>query len=411
MLLVMKKLILLPPYLLVIGSLMFSNCGSDDEPASPSIGFQATSSNVQEGGNASVSFTTTLPSGVTPTFTLGGTATENVDYTYTITSAGITFNAVDDGIYDPDETIIVTLTGFSGNAELGTTVTHTLTIKEEPLVIEFLSIAATRIEGEGLVVAFNQALPAGVTPTATISGTATQGNDYTYTQGQNGFAFTILKDEIYESSETIVIELTNITGNATLGAKNIFTVNITDEDETQAARLVINLTWETENESAGDVDMDLLVWYETSPGVYTSNGALWSTDGEQPAGTPFEATSIPVSEPNGKWGVSYVYYSGTSNNLTVKVNFRSYKGNIDGVTNRASFTATYTTVNINNNYDVFFDAGDVLAQTFDKSGSNYSNLSTEIYVAPSGSRKKPIQFVLDEESRKIIAKKLQRRIE
>jgi len=98
----------------------------------------------------------TLPAGVTPTVSLGGTATLDTDYTYSITQTGIQVTAVADGLYDPNETVIITLTSVSGNAVLGTVKTHTVTLTEPPLVVELAALiqrvrGATNCDGERLV--------------------------------------------------------------------------------------------------------------------------------------------------------------------------------------------------------------------------------------------------------------------
>ncbi len=410
----MKHFLRLSPILLLMVVLTLSNCGKDSEPTPPKtkVEFKQTASSVLEGQSVTVEFMTPLPSGVTvaaSNITLSGTATKDVDYTMAVSSNGIVFTTIDDGIYDPDETIIVTLTGVSGHAELGTTLIHTLTITETPLVIGFTTTASTRVEGTSVIISFTQMLPDGVTPSYTLGGTATLNQDYTVNINTSRFLITVLTDEIYDPNETVIITLTDFTGNVVLGANTTHTVTITDEDDapgTQAARLKIDLSWETESGTAGDVDMDLLVWFETSPGVYTAKGALWSAD----IGTGFESTTIPLVETNGNWALSYVYVEGTSDNLKVKVNFRSYRGNLTlaagGVSNRASFSADYTFAN-KNTYNDPYNSPDVIAQTFVKAGSNYNDVSI-ITVAATGSRAKPVQFILDDEARKIIEKKLQR---
>jgi hypothetical protein len=231
--------------------------------------------------------------------------------------------------------------------------------------------------------------------------------DFTYVQNKNGFVVTTKKDEIYDPNETVIIELTGISGNAVLGTKKISTLTISDEDETAPqGGLKIDLSWEALDLSVSDVDIDLLVWLETSPGVYTSQGGLWSAN----IGTTSETTTIPISEVNGKYAFSYVYYSGTSNDLNVTVNFRSYKGNINGTSNRASYEKTYTLVNINA-YDTGMDPytePDVVAQTLEKVSNNFINLS-DFNVESSGSRTKAITFILDDEARRIIAEKTKHR--
>jgi hypothetical protein len=397
----MKKYILLSSFFFLINLFTLTNCGSDD-PSIKKIDFALDASSILEGGNVTVAFNTPLPSGVTPTISLTGTATENTDYTYSVTSAGLVFTTINDGLYDPNETIILTLTGFNKGAEVGAKVVHTITITETPISIEFQSQAATRIEGQSLVMSFNSELPDGVVPTYTVTGTATQITDYTFTQNKNGFVVTIKKDELYDPNETVIITLTGFSsGNAILADKKIYTLTISDEDETAQAGLKIDLTWE--DPSVSDVDMDLLVWLETSPGVYTSQGGLWSAE----IGTAFESTFIPGGEANGKYAISYVYYSGTSDNLKVKVDFRSFKGNINGTSNRASYNKTYTLVNINSYLDPYTQP-DVVAQTFEKVSNNFINLS-EFNVASSGSRTKSVTFILDDEARRIIAEKTKRR--
>lgn len=381
--------------------LLLAGCGGDPTP--PKIEFQSSSSQVQEGGGATISFNIPTPQGVTPVFTLTGTATENQDYTYTVNANGIAFTTVDDKSYDPDETIVITLTDFGKGATVGVQSVHTVTIKETPLVIEFQSTTGARIEGQSIVAALNQPLPAGVVPTYKVTGTATGSSDFTVTATVNGFVVAVAKDQIYDNGETVVIELTAVSGNAGLGTKKTFTVTITDEDESSQPGLKINLSWETLDLATSDVDVDLLVWLETAPGVYTAQGGLWSAI----IGTSPEFTFIPSNETNGKYALSYIYYSGTSNNLKVKVDFQSFKGNINGTSNRASYSKTYTLANINN-YSDPYPSPLFVAQTFTKAGGEYLDLS-DFSVASSGSRAGEVRFILDDESRKIIELKRARR--
>jgi hypothetical protein len=384
--------------------LIFAHCGDDPQPPQQYVlEFASNASSGLEGSVITVSFKNPLPAGVTPQFTLGGTATENVDYTYTISPAGIVITTINDGNsdvgYDPDETIIIALTSVTGaNAELGTSLVHTVTINETPLSVEFLAESSNRIEGQGLIVSFVPTLPAGVTPVYTISGTATQGTDYTVTQNSNGFVFSILKDEIYDPSETIIIELSGFSGNVVVGNKKKYTATLIDEDETQSARMLINLTWDagtggTGIEQAGDVDMDFLIFYQKS-----TNPETWELQFYGDAGTslnPFENLELPSNIADGKYGISYIYYSGTSDNLNFTVNLRSYKGNINTTANRRTFTAKYTLAN-RNQWDVP-DFAFTIEQTYEKSGNNYINM-TEIAVPVSGSRQKSAVFIVDRET-------------
>ena len=164
-----------------------------------------------------ICFNQTLPSGVTPALSFGGTATEGTDYTYSVSATGITITAVGDQLYDPNETVVITLTGVTGNAVIGPVDTHTVTLSEPALVVEFSSASSTAGEGSPASIAFNQTLPSGVTPSVSVAGTATLGTDYTYSIGSGGITVTSVADGLYDPNETVVITLTGVTGNAEIG--------------------------------------------------------------------------------------------------------------------------------------------------------------------------------------------------
>jgi hypothetical protein len=362
-----------------------------NDPPATVVEFELESSVVVEGQGVTLSYNTPVPAGVFPTLLLNGTAIYETDYVYTFSTTGINIFASNDGIVEPDETIVITITGFTTPtvAELGTNLTHTVTITDTPIVIDFVSSGVRRIEGNSSIAGFSQSLPPGVTPIYSISGTATQGEDYTFTQGVNSFVFTTLKDEIYDPEEKMIIELTGFTGNAVPGPNTIYTLTIQDEDSTATARLVIDLTWDAGDGTAGDVDMDIILWKETSPG---SNNFIIETVRDNVGPLP-ERLTFSAQNPDIKWGLSYVYYSGTSDNVAVTVNMRSYKGNINETTNRRVFTATYKLANVNP-WDVTQDFQ--IEQYFNKSGANYNNM-TDIIVPTAGSRVRKPVFILDEE--------------
>jgi hypothetical protein len=106
----------------------FSGCNDDETPV---IGFKADSSSVTEGNTVKVPFSSTVPNGVTPVIALSGTATEDTDYTFTMDNKEITFTVPDDFIYDPSETINIEITGFDGNANVGSRRIHVVTITDK----------------------------------------------------------------------------------------------------------------------------------------------------------------------------------------------------------------------------------------------------------------------------------------
>jgi hypothetical protein len=145
------------------------------------------------------------------------------------------------------------------------------------------------------------------------------------------------------------------------------------------------LSWDSGNGTPGNVDMDILVWYESAPGVFTMR---FLSDN---SGQTFESVSIPGNVENGRWGVSYVYYSGTSDNVNFTVNFRSYKGNLNGTSNRATYNQTYTLANVNpwDQTQVFR-----IEQFYRKVANDYIEF-TGISVPGSGSRMSSPQFIID----------------
>jgi hypothetical protein len=370
------------------------------DPPAPVIEFVSVSSGVTEGQSVLLEYSAPLPAGVFPTFTVSGNAQLDVDYFVQFNTTGLLIIAAEDGNLDPDETLTVTLTGFTANnaAELGTQLSHTVTIQDAPMVIGLLSTSGRRTEGQSVIVAFNKQLPAGVQPIYTIGGTAISGVDYTVTQNTTGFIITVLRDELYDPEETVIIQLTGFTGNVVLQGNTQYTLTIQDEDETQTARLRIDLTWDSGNGTPGDVDMDIIVWYESSPGVYRFE---FVADNPGPV---FESVTIPSSVANGNWGLSYVYYSGTSDNVNFTVNLRSFKGNLNGTSNRAVYTGTYGLANRNrwDQTNTFW-----IAQTYTKAGNEYINVSP-IATPAVGSRERTPDFLIDEQKlRELSIKKRQ----
>jgi len=202
----------------------------------------------------------------------GGTATAAADYTDPGT-VPVTFPAgspdgatqafslriLDDTSAEGDETVNL-LMSAANPAVLGAQLAHTVTIvDDDAAMVSFQSTAsATPIEvvpgGHGVVVVLTipggGVLAPGVSVTVDVTdagtGTATPGagNDYTLgaaTQtfgpgsgdgATSSFLLTTLGDALVEGDETVNLELTNLTGPATLGlpVTQAHTVTITDDD-------------------------------------------------------------------------------------------------------------------------------------------------------------------------------------
>ena len=193
----------------------------------PQIGFLSTSSTVSEGEEVEIRFTIPLPKGVTPIISFGGLAKQADDFKFSVSANSLVLSVLKDKIKDPGETIIVTLTGFTGNARVGATKTHTITINEPVLpIVEFDETTSTAAEGGTTLVAFKTPLPEDVVPTFSVKGTATAGNDYTYSLSPAGIVINAIDDGFYDPDETLVISLFGISDNAELGVDTIHTVTL-----------------------------------------------------------------------------------------------------------------------------------------------------------------------------------------
>lgn len=185
-------------------------------------------------------------------YTLAGTATANgTDYTAVAQEltipAGQTFvtvplTIVDDSSQEPDETVIFNLTGAT-NATLGVnkTYTYTITDNDQPRV-NFSSATATGPENTASVqipIALTAPTSQEVRVDYSISGTATATTDFTLINGTAvipvgqttaTITATIVDDTTLETSETIIVTLSNPRGTI-LGSTSTYTYTITDNDQ------------------------------------------------------------------------------------------------------------------------------------------------------------------------------------
>lgn len=211
------------------------------------------------------------------------------------------------------------------------------------------------------------------------SGTATLDEDYVF-EGwdEDGVYFTLVDDEDFELDETLVVTISD-SEKVNISSPDTHTVTITDNDP-ENFDLVIDLTWDAGSGTPGDVDMDLILWRYDPVG-----DQFIDIDASAEFGTVFESVTLPGSAVDGTYGLTYQYYSGTSNNLDFTVTFSTENGTLEGTENELVFTETYTLNNVNATTTVFIE------QIFDKVGTDYNNFST-IDVPSSGSRIKPFEI-------------------
>ncbi|GIR73274.1 MAG: hypothetical protein CM15mP76_00010 [Prochlorococcus sp.] len=161
------------------------------------------------------------------------------------TSGTITIdNIVDDSLYEPNETIIVTLSNPS-NATLGSENVHTYTITDndsKPVVAFDVksSNGAESVSSKTITVGLSSVSGKNVTVDYEVSGTATgSGTDHNLSNGtltinagstSGIITIDIVDDSLDEIDETIILTLSN-PSEATLGSNIIHTYTINDNEE------------------------------------------------------------------------------------------------------------------------------------------------------------------------------------
>jgi hypothetical protein len=307
----------------------------------PSVAFQTASSSGSEATSpANINVVLSAPTGQTVTIqyaVTGGTASGGgVDYTLTSgvltflpfeTSKPIPITINNDTIVEANETIQITLSAPS-NATLGSTLTHTYTILDNDNVpaISFTTASSSGSESVtsvNLGVTLSNASTEAVTVNYAISGgTATNGQDYTFTTGTLTFApgetsknvpLSIIDDTIDEPDETVQISLSSPV-NGVLGTNPTHTYTILDNDAaptvafaaatssgsegTTPANLVVNLS-----AASG---RSITVNYAVTGGTATNgavdytltNGTLTFAPGETSKSIPVAIINDTLDEPN-----------------------------------------------------------------------------------------------------------------
>lgn len=201
----------------------------------PIVNLSTNASSVNEGNSVVFNVTSDIVApvgGIAIPYKLSGTSLNSVDYTVTPSTgvitipagektAALTFNALTDSLIESPETIIVTLDSIS-NATINTN-TATATIIDTSVVVEankfFFSGSASVSEGGKAIYTISHTAITGsaITIPYTITGTATNGVDYTVTNATpitfnvgdttKTIEFPIIADSTTEGNETLTITL------------------------------------------------------------------------------------------------------------------------------------------------------------------------------------------------------------
>lgn len=218
----------------------------------PTVTLGLTSSPFAEnGGVATITATLSAVSGQNVTVNLGFTGTASgSDYTASgtsifipagSTSGSITLSGLNDAFNEATETVIVDITGVTNGMESGTQqVTASITDNDPTPTVFFTTASQSGTEGNTLTITAQLSAVSGQTVTVpfTLTGTATNGSDYTITTspitipaGSTTGTITIntINDVSAEPAETIVASMGSPT-NANASGTTVHTVTIAQND-------------------------------------------------------------------------------------------------------------------------------------------------------------------------------------
>ena len=287
-----------------------------DDDGEPSLSIDSPSVTEGDSGSASLEFTVSLSAASGQQVTVGyadagtGTASSGTDYTALAsgtltfaageTSKTLTVTVTGDETSEPDETVVVTLSG-PANAVLGTASgTGTITDDDGEPSLSIDSPSVTEGDSGSASLEFTVSLSAASGQQVTVgyadagTGTATSGTDYTalgsgtltFAAGETArtLTVTVTGDETSEPDETVVVTLSG-PANAVLGTAS-GTGTITDDDG--APSLSIDSPSVGEGDS-GSVSLEFTVSLSAASGQQVTVGYADAGTGTATSGTDYTA--------------------------------------------------------------------------------------------------------------------------
>jgi hypothetical protein len=275
--------------------------------------------------------------------TLDGSATAGSDYT-SISSGTLNWNHGDttnktftvsiqnDSNLEGDENFQVTLSNPTGGANIGALNSATVTITDDeippsPGSLQFSSASDNINENGGSVTLevtrTNGSYGIVTLDYTTVDGTATDGEDYTATNGTLSWAdgettsqsitINITDDDIFENDESFQVILSNPTGNASIGTPNQATITIVNEDSpSSAGQLQFSSATYNVNENGGSVTLEVtrtLSSYGTVTVDYTT------TDGKATEKDDYTKASGTLSWNDGEMASKFVTINLTDDDI------------------------------------------------------------------------------------------------
>lgn len=253
-----------------------------DDDAAPSVTLNLTGSPLAENaGAATVTVTLSAASGLDVTVSLEftGTAGNLADYTRSATtilipagatSGTVTLTAIQDALDEPDETIIVDITGVTNGSEDGVQqITATITDDNVPPTVT-LSVTGSPLaeSGGGVTVTATLSAISGLDVTVALgfSGIAIFGTDYTASfgsiiipAGQTTASITVtgVDDALDESEETIIVDVIGVINGSESGTQRV-TATITDNDPAPTVQ------FRASSQTAGEADGTVAITVQLS---------------------------------------------------------------------------------------------------------------------------------------------------
>jgi len=251
----------------------------------------------------------------------GGSASQDVDYILqsgtalfsdSVTHINVPFTIIDDALIEGMESINLELLNVEGGGSLGTQRTLTITIIDDeqvvtnPGVVQFALAENTVTEDAGILalsVTRTDGLDGAISVDYRIlGGTATLMSDYIFAEGtvtfndqeqQKSLMLSITDDRAVESTETIILSLSNPSGGAALGNPRTHTITIQDNDAPVSVKddlIQFQLRNTTTSETRGFIEVNV----ERTPGMTTS-----------------ASVDVVVSGGTATFGLDYLLYEGT----------------------------------------------------------------------------------------------------